>query len=587
MYFRIYRKNIKDAYTKILKGEVPLISDEDCFERASGHKMWIKWAVQPWHNEVDEISGLIMSTEVVTARKIAEAKIQEYNKALLNANEKLDNTVLKLADINSKLEQATNFKSQFLANMSHEIRTPLTSIIGYSESLLSDSFSKEEQASALNTVMKNGYHLLGVINDILDLSKIEAGKLTVEAMPVDIAELVSDVANLMQYKAKEKGLLMSFEYVYPIPKKIQTDPLRLKQILINLVGNSVKFTTAGEVKVIVSFNKESYQINFAVKDTGIGLSREQSEKLFKAFSQADTSTTRKFGGTGLGLVISNQLAQKLGGAIVMESELGKGSTFNLTISSGRVSEEDLVYEVSRMPSIEIKTDQNLVPGLKGKILIAEDGEDNQALISFLLKKTGAEFKIVNNGLLAVEEIQNQTFDLVLMDCQMPVMDGYTATKTIRDKGFEMPIIALTANALKEDVDRAYSMGSSDFLGKPFTRKEFYSKLINILGKNETPTTNSKVPIVSLNYGVMELLGEYPDMQELVSVLINKIPQRVKEIKELLINKDWEGLSFKAHSLSGSAAAIRLIRLSEVARLVEDAADLQNEDQINIHYQELV
>ena len=473
-------------------------------------------------------------------------------------------------------EESAAFKSQFLANMSHEIRTPLTGILGYAESLKTDTFSQEEQNLAIEVIMKNGEHLLGVINDILDFSKIEAGKLEVEEVNIEIVNVIQEVSNLMQLKTQEKGLSLGFEYEYPIPRYIKSDPTRLKQILINLIGNAIKFTSVGGVKVNVIFLKEVHKLSFQVIDTGTGISDTEIAKLFKAFSQADSSTTRKFGGSGLGLLISRELAHKLGGDISVESKPGKGSVFTVTISTGNLDEIELLNNIQKgYPSL-IPVEKDLIPQLQGRILVAEDGPDNQNLISFLLKKTQVNFKIVDNGALALEEITKNEFDLVLMDAQMPVMDGYTATKKIRELGITIPIVALTANAMKADVEKAYSFGCSDFLGKPFTRKQFFSKLANILKTTSNSVNTSQT--FSEN-GTITLIKEDPEMLELILQVISNLPSRADEISNAIKDSNWEEIARLAHTLRGISANLGFMSLSKTAGIIEKSAQTEDKQVI--------
>ncbi len=464
---------------------------------------------------------------------------------------------------------AANTKSQFLANMSHEIRTPLTGIIGYSESLISDDLTKEEQSLALHTVIRNGNHLLGVINDILDISKIEAGKLEVEIISVDLIEILRDIKNLMQHKSSEKGLSLGFEYNFPIPGKINTDPIRLKQILINLVGNAVKFTQYGGIKVIVTHNIEAQLLEFSIIDTGTGITEDQQQNLFQAFKQADTTITRKFGGTGLGLVISNQLVQKLGGEVTVKSTTGKGSSFSFTIATGKISEEDYLYSIQNNTSLPLLNHEYKAPTLSGNVLVAEDGEDNRSLIEFLLKKASLNFTIVENGALAVEEAITGKFDIILMDIQMPVMDGYSATKQIRANGLELPIVALTANTMKSDIKKAYEYKFTDFLGKPFSRQEFFKTLeANLLASQNTRTPPSQTAETS-NLDADEI--------ELFQTIINKLPLRLSEISSAAENRDWEEMYRLAHSLKGSSGLIGLTHISNIAKNLETLAKNQKDD----------
>lgn len=482
------------------------------------------------------------------------------------AVEALRRSEAAVAEKNILLERATEFKSQFLANMSHEIRSPLTSIIGYSESLKADQLTEGETQIAIDTILRNGRHLLGVINDILDFSKIEAGKLDIELLPTPLFDVANDIENLMKHKAMEQGIRFSFEYLFPLPKIIQTDPLRVKQILINLIGNAIKFTKKGEVKVTISANRETRQVQFAITDTGIGLTASQRTKLFRAFSQAHTSTTREFGGTGLGLVISNQLAEKLGGTIEVESVPEIGSTFRLVIGSG----EDAFETVLETKPEDLQTespDQFIVPKLKGKVLLAEDGPDNQQYISFVLRKANIHYTIVENGALAVEAATNDRFDLILLDMQMPVMDGYTAAKNLRQSGCEVPIIALTANIMKQNVDQCLDAGCSDFLGKPFERKDFYEKLSQYL-KKSGDEGNDQMEVESEENLRCEIND--PEYLPLIKEFVSKLQGRVDDIVQAFKKGDFESLSMFAHRLRGSNM-FGYPLLGEVTGEIEDGA----------------
>lgn len=458
---------IRDLWRTIAQGRV---WRGDIKNKAKdGTFYWVDTIIVPFLDEKGKPRQYYAVRRDITQNKLFQLELEIKSKELLEAR-------------NAALS-ATQAKGEFLANMSHEIRTPLTSIMGYAESLLIDKLDEHKSRDALETIIRNGNHLLGVINDILDLSKIEAGKLDVEQIPVSVAEIVSDVGNLIMPKATEKGLSFGFEYTSPMPRFIKTDPLRLKQILINLVGNAIKFTSIGGVKINIVCIPEKEILQFAVVDTGIGLTEESRSRLFKAFSQADTSITRKFGGTGLGLIISSMLAQKLGGGIEIESRLGIGSTFILTISTGPLTAENL-----SMDNQILRTNKPIVQQalsgqkFRGSVLLAEDGRDNQLLITHVLKQAGLEVTVVENGELAVRKIGSGSFDLVFMDGQMPILDGYSATQKVRALGHTVPIVALTANAMKADIERAYAAGCTDFIGKPFRRSE----LVSVLAKYLTP-----------------------------------------------------------------------------------------------------
>jgi PAS domain S-box-containing protein len=401
-------------------------------------------------------------------------------------------------------EAANRTKSEFLANMSHEIRTPMTAILGYSD-ILADSIDRPEQQEAVQTIKNNSHHLLGLINDILDLSKVEAGKLQIERLPTSPLAVFGDVASLMRVRAEAKGLPLKLYYDGPIPQTIQVDPTRLRQILVNLVGNAIKFTETGEVKIVVRLldrGTANPALQCEVIDTGLGMSPEHLERLFQPFQQADASTTRKFGGTGLGLVISKRLAGLLGGDIAVRSELGRGSSFTLTVATGSLENVALLdHAAEAIAPAAPKPEAAPAPPirLKCRILLAEDGPDNQRLIAFVLRKAGAEVLVCENGQKAMEKAMatlpqwgrriddsKTPFDVILMDMQMPVMDGYEATRRLRRYGYTGPILALTAHAMKDDMQKCLDAGCDAYLTKPIVREQFLGTIASYLKPAQTP-----------------------------------------------------------------------------------------------------
>ncbi|MBU0639766.1 MAG: PAS domain S-box protein [Planctomycetes bacterium] len=388
-------------------------------------------------------------------------------------------------------EAANRAKSEFLANMSHEIRTPMTAILGFAESLLAADISHADMLDAVHTIRRNGDHLLQLINDILDLTKIEAGLLEVERLPCSPMQMLAEVQSLMGVRAGEKHLSLDIEYDGPLPETIQTDPTRLRQILVNLIGNAVKFTEQGGVRLVARLvstpeytRTEQAGLQIDVIDSGIGLSAEQMSGLFQAFTQADSTTTRRYGGTGLGLAISKRLASLLGGDICVHSRPGAGSTFRVTIATGSLRGVRIVDRPAEAaldgPEADVAGDPAL-PALAGHILLAEDGPDNQRLISHILERAGAQVTVVENGALAVDAAlaarhTGQPYDVILMDMQMPVMDGYQATRLLRQRGYSGTIIALTAHAMASDRERCLQVGCDDYETKPISRK----KLIGVV-----------------------------------------------------------------------------------------------------------
>jgi PAS domain S-box-containing protein len=389
-------------------------------------------------------------------------------------------------------EAASRAKSEFLANMSHEIRTPMTAILGYTDLLLDPGQTPEERLDAVQTIRRNGEHLLTLINDILDLSKIEAGKMTVEQIECSPLQIVSDVASLMRPRALGKNLSFQVEFIGPIPGVIRSDPPRLRQVLINLVNNAIKFTEQGGVRIVARMatpaDAPRPQLRFEVIDTGIGMTPEQQARLFSAFSQGDTSTTRRFGGTGLGLMISKRLARMLGGDVSVVSEYRRGSTFIVQVDTGLLEGVPLLdspgEQGGAMPDPD-DTEFAAAAPLHARILLAEDGPDNQRLISLVLRRVGAEVTLAENGRVACREALDaveagKPFDLILMDMQMPELDGYSATSLLRNKGYTGPIVALTAHAMEGDQQKCLSAGCNAYVTKPIHRDKLLATLRALL-----------------------------------------------------------------------------------------------------------
>ena len=401
----------------------------------------------------------------------------------------LDAVNAQLVVAKAEAEAANKSKSEFLANMSHEIRTPMTAILGFADLLANDgdrSAAPRQRLESIDTINRNGEHLLSIINDILDISKIEAGKMTVEKIDTSPSQIVHDAVSLMEVKASSKGLVLNAVCETPIPTVVQTDPVRLRQILVNLIGNAIKFTETGSVTLRVRYDSTGDGVlSFAVADTGIGMTSEQVSRLFEAFVQADASTTRRHGGTGLGLQISRRLAQMLGGDIDVVSEPGKGSVFTATVAASTAGacalEQPTEFNGSHTPMESTTVESSDGQPLRGmRILLAEDGPDNQRLISFHLRRAGASVSIAPNGRRAVESLttdgtvdgplqQPPLFDMLLTDMQMPEMDGYAVAQTLRRKGSDLPIVALTAHAMLSDRDRCIAAGCDGYATKPIDK----------------------------------------------------------------------------------------------------------------------
>jgi signal transduction histidine kinase/ActR/RegA family two-component response regulator len=379
-------------------------------------------------------------------------------------------------------EEATAAKSRFLANISHEIRTPLNSIIGYSEMLHDNSVKTKDRARASKAINAGGKHLLSIVNDVLDVSKIEASKIELEALDTCLVSLLAEVSSYVDEPARKKGLDFNINWHFPLPDLFITDPTRLKQILINLCNNAVKFTLQGHIDLSVTLDQKKKRFIFVISDTGPGITEEQLSRLFNAYTQADQATTRKFGGTGLGLYISKELVQLMGGHIKVTSQVGVGSQFAIYlpwISSANTNfinnelEAEQVLEENSHPSLTI-------PTLNAHILCADDNDDNRHLISYLVGKTGAKLTLAENGAQALTMANNNQFDLILMDMQMPVMDGVEATTGLKRSGYTQPIIMLTANNDNLSQQQIIESGADGHFAKPIDTQKFYDMLSNML-----------------------------------------------------------------------------------------------------------
>jgi PAS domain S-box-containing protein len=495
----------------------------------------------------------------------------------------------ELSRAKAAAEAATRAKSDFLANMSHEIRTPMTAVLGFTELLLESELTESDRLNYLMTVRRNGEHLLSVLNDILDFSKIEAGKLSTERISCSVCQILGEVESLMRVRANEKDLAFEIVYASPIPAAIASDPTRLRQIVLNLVSNAIKFTERGSVSVEArceAVDSGSPELVLDVVDTGIGLTREQIACLFQPFSQADPSTTRRYGGSGLGLGICAPLAVALGGTIAVTSEPGRGSTFTLRLAieaaavASMMHATDAVALTGRMSG---QSERVGPPRLEGRVLLAEDGHDNQVLISRLLQTWGLEVSLAENGLTAVAQATAATsagrpFDLILMDMQMPEMDGYGATAHLRAEGYRGKIVALTAHAMTGERERCLRAGCDDYLRKPIERAAAWAMVAACVSRQ--PISSRAAAAVSAppaaiaeaapRSALYSVYADDPDLAGIVVDFVARLPDRLGAMQAAVEGLDLGRLQSLAHQLRGSAGSYGFLPITVAAARVEDA-----------------
>jgi signal transduction histidine kinase/ActR/RegA family two-component response regulator len=437
------------------------------------------------------------------SRRIAaeQAALEEAKSTLAEQNAQLTSQAEELRKASKQAEEASRSKSEFLATMSHEIRTPLTAIRGFADNLLSPESTPDDQILAVQTIRRNSEHLLEVVSDILDLSRIEAGRLEVQRAPCSIVQLVSEVASLMRVRAEAKRLELRVEYRSPLPENILSDAARLRQILVNLVGNAIKFTSRGTVRVAVQMSSrqgDSNELRIDVIDTGLGMTPQQVAGLFQPTAQAESSPARQFGGSGLSLSISKRLIEMLGGAIAVASRQSQGTTFATTIPVQMPAGTAWIEQPSEAVMPPRKNDTQMTAKIsleQCNVLLADDGPDNQRFISFLLRKSGANVTSVDNGQKAVDQVwesfqAGRPFDVVLMDMEMPVMDGYAAASALRQRHYPGAIIALTAHATAADRERCLTAGCDDFVTKPVDRAQLLRTIDRYLGSPSRTTLTS-------------------------------------------------------------------------------------------------
>jgi PAS domain S-box-containing protein len=535
------KKGVSDAYEIAVKNKL-------------GQSKWWLISGAPRYNDKGELVGSIGIHLDITQQKMLEYE-------LLEARE--------LA------EQSATAKQSFLANMSHEIRTPMNAILGMSRELQKTKLN-EQQKLYLQTVNNAGEHLMVIINDMLDISKIEAGKMSIENIGFRLTDVIKNTVQVMEHRASEKGLLLNYAIDEKIAPVINGDPYRLKQILLNLLSNAVKFSEKGSVNInckLIGEDEGRQSIQLSVADKGIGMDKEFLENLFQNFVQEDRSVSRKFGGTGLGMTISKQLSELMGGNIHVESEKNAGTTITLNIPFSIGNEADL-------PTGEIRIEDNTI--LKGKrILLVEDNEVNRLVATTTLAHYGADITEAVNGIEAVEAVRNSTIDIILMDMQMPLMDGLEATKVIRETlNTTVPIIALTANAIQGESDKCYAAGMNDFISKPFEEEELVSMIAKWLGREVCISIAEKpiTPVALYDLTKLNAMSKNDDVfvKKIMKLFIDEATITLKEMNAAISNRDLAKIKSLAHSIKPSIDNLGIHSLKNEIREIEALAS-KNED----------
>ncbi|QDU58756.1 response regulator [Aeoliella mucimassa] len=483
---------------------------------------------------------------------------------LAQHTDRLEQGELQLKRAITAAEHANRTKSKFLANMSHEIRTPLNGILGFTEVLMRDrlSISDDESDEYLHTIRRSGQHLLALINDVLDISKIEADQLQVENIAYSPHQIISETISVLRVAATEKGIGLDYRWESTIPSTIETDPYRLKQLLLNLVGNAIKFTDQGSVVVVARIESaaENPELVVEVRDTGIGIAQEKLDAIFQPFVQADDTVTRKYGGTGLGLAISKRIAEALGGSLTAQSIVGQGSTFIVRVATGDLTSVGDYAPAVHLPGGDIR--QQITPScdLNGlSVLVVDDGDTNRKLIRLLLERNGAKVRQAENGQVAIDMAIQTSFDVILMDMQMPVLDGYSATSRLRDAGFQGPIIALTAHAMKGDREKCERAGCTGYLSKPIDADELYQAICIAItdGKctAETPSSSAAVPQITGEPIRSLLPTSDAEIREIVSEFLDTFDSKSVAMQQAWESGDLEALAQLAHWLKGAAGTV--------------------------------
>jgi PAS domain S-box-containing protein len=521
----------------------------------------VEMSISPLRNENKEIFAYISIAKDITQQK------------------KLQNELIKAKQI---AEESVILKEAFLANMSHEIRTPMNAIIGFTDLLLKKNLPTQE-LDYVQTIKKSGENLLRIINDILDVSKIDSGVMEFEEHPISIMEIFSSLNVMLSHKARDKKLKLDFDVDKKLPGTVLGDPTRLTQIILNLVGNALKFTKTGGVEVhakLLKEGKDHYHIEFLVKDTGIGIADDKLQFIFERFSQAESHTTRNYGGTGLGLSIARQLVTLQGGTMSVTSVLGKGSTFSFILSFKKTDRifvnTQLNYDVQDIQRLSILN-----------ILVVEDNLINIKFVKSLFANYKIEADIAENGKLALEQMKQKEYDLVLMDIEMPEMNGYVTTSFIRhDLKSDVPIIAMTAHAMAGEQDKCLALGMNDYISKPINANLLFEKMLmvvssKLLAEKMEPKKNR---VVNLNFLIESIGGKKDVMRETIDIFLEQVPQDIQILNEAVTQIDYTRIKNYAHKMKSTASLIGMHDvepiLAEMESLGEDKKEIGRIEVLN-------